>query len=429
MKRFFCLILCLLCCCFPTACKKDCEHQYAVRKTVSATCTKDGYTVYKCTECGDRYKETIEANGHTKGAEPTLDASQVCTVCGLVLATSVDYMAYRGSDLVINQHLGYGDGYTKTPIVSQNLDRYTLNTIPYFDQNGEARNLNLNIPIQDFFKHSVSSVAPLTTADGKTYSTDSGFMLSFDFTSTAKDVTTLHAWNYGLSTEFRHSNPALLKVVGSYQAQPSYYNKVYELVDFSDSYIEIAQQTENGYKAIKKIQTEDEWTAILQNGNAEIYNKDGALFYEPGTYRVLFKYDMTWIADSDSPVYTAEDAEKTNPIYPFDKVNDQYDSFYITITEERNNVLIPNDIETSDSGFFCQLRALTTQKKLPFITSGSNLNFENGVVFKVGAKVDMTKTGYYYNHYKIKDFVMTLSYADDVLEKYHVYQIYDLVSK
>lgn len=410
-----------------SSCSTNCNHVYSIHKTVEATCTEGGYNEYKCSECGDKYKETISAKGHTAGEAPTMDASQVCTTCGTVLASAVYYMPYRGNDLAINQYYGYGDSYITTQIVSQNLDRYAPDPIQYVDKNGAAYHLNLSIPIQDFFKHSVNSVLPLTTSNGKTYSTDSGFKLQFSFSSVDKTVDSIHAWEQGLSSEFKNSDAELLKIVGEYQANPSYYNKIYELVDFSDCYIEIAKKTEDGYEPIKTINSKEDWKAILQAGSIEISDDNGALFYEVGTYRVLFKYNMTWITDPPSAVYALEDTGKSNPIYPYGKLNDQYEYFYITVTEERNNILLPGNVETSDWGFFCQVRALTVGENNPFIADHSTLNFENGVNFKVGAKVDMTKTGYYYNNYAIKDFVFTLSVYNANTDAYDEYKVYDLI--
>ena len=106
-----------------SGCKNNCSHQYSVVKTVEATCTEDGYKKYKCSECRDKYEEVIPAKGHKPGEAPTLDSSQLCTVCETVLASSVDYMPYRGNDLAINKYYGYDSSYITTQIDTQNLDR------------------------------------------------------------------------------------------------------------------------------------------------------------------------------------------------------------------------------------------------------------------------------------------------------------------
>ena len=424
LVSIFCVAL-LLC---ISSCRANCNHVYSIHKTVEATCTEEGYNEYKCSKCGDKYKETISAKGHAAGEAPTFDASQVCTACGTVLAGAVDYMPYRNNELAINQYYGYSNNYIIKEIVSQNRDRYMPGTIQYVDKNGASYYLSLSIPIQDFFKHSVSSVSPLTTSDGKTYNTDSGFKLSFSFNLVDKNVTSIHAWEKGLSSEFKNSDPELLKIVGTYQARPAYYNNIYELVDFSNCYIEIAKKAESGYETIKKIESAETWKTILQEGTFEISDDNGMPFYETGTYRILFKYNMTWITNPPSAVYSLDDTGKDRPIYPYGKLNDQYDYFYITVTGERNNILLPSNDETSDQGFFCQLRASMIGQDVPFIESDSTLNFErdSSVVFKVGAKVDMTKTGYYYKQLSILSFNFTLYQYDDMLDTYIEYENYDL---
>ena len=79
------LTVCLL----FVSCESNCNHIYSVHKTVEASCTEEGYNEYKCSECGDKYKETISAKGRVAGETPTLEVSQVCTVFGMVLASSV----------------------------------------------------------------------------------------------------------------------------------------------------------------------------------------------------------------------------------------------------------------------------------------------------------------------------------------------------
>lgn len=63
-------------------------HKYTVQNTKSATCTEEGYNVYKCT-CGDSYKKAISALGHmydsnTVKATCTEDGyvEYMCKTCG-----------------------------------------------------------------------------------------------------------------------------------------------------------------------------------------------------------------------------------------------------------------------------------------------------------------------------------------------------------
>ena len=202
MRKLCNVIFILVCCFFLNGCENDCSHQYSISKTVPATCTEEGYNEYKCSVCDDVYTEVLTARGHVEGEAPTLDASQVCIACGTVLSGPVDYMTYRDSDLTINHYYGFNDDYITTPVVTQNPNRYEPDPIKYVDKNGSAYNLNLSIPIQDFFNHDVKSVSRITTSDGKTYSTNSGFKVAFTFTTYNKSVESIHAWSKGLSAEF-----------------------------------------------------------------------------------------------------------------------------------------------------------------------------------------------------------------------------------
>ena len=429
-NKIICIFLCVLLTVYNfTSCGNEpCEHRYFLNDTEEATCTEDGSKEYKCDNCGDTYRDTVFAKGHTPGEAPTFDSPQICIDCGIVLAPPVDYMPYRANDLAINHYYGYSNSFITTNIDTQNHGRSKPVTIPYVNKIGLPCNLELSIPIQDFFKHSVKSVLPLSTSDGKTYSTDSGFKVDFSINLLNKDVKSINAWNHGLSSEFEGSD--LVKVVGEYRATPASYNYIYELVDFSNCYIEIAKETASGYETVKKIDKKEEWNAILQTGVIEISNDNGKLFFDAGTYRVLFKYNMTWVSDPSSAVYSADDAKKENPIYPYGRFNDQYEFFYIEVTNQKSNVLLPDNIEISSRGFLSQLRVTPLTDDRSFIDSHSVLKFQEGkyASFKVGAKVDMSKTGYRYNkEYVIQAFDFTVYVYNGATDTYDEYFACDLM--
>ena len=72
------LLMCAIICVLGLfSCKSNCNHVYSIHKTVEATCTEEGYNEYKCSECGDKHKETISAKGHTAGEAPTLDTLRI----------------------------------------------------------------------------------------------------------------------------------------------------------------------------------------------------------------------------------------------------------------------------------------------------------------------------------------------------------------
>ena len=68
-------------------------HNYTAVVT-APTCTTAGFTTHTCS-CGDSYTDTsVDALGHTAGAEATCTTAQTCTVCGVQLAPAL------GHDLV-----------------------------------------------------------------------------------------------------------------------------------------------------------------------------------------------------------------------------------------------------------------------------------------------------------------------------------------
>lgn len=66
------------------------EHDYVVTNTVAPTCTKDGYTEYRCSVCGElKQDDVIPSSGHNyvdTVVEPTCDnngyTEHICSVCG-----------------------------------------------------------------------------------------------------------------------------------------------------------------------------------------------------------------------------------------------------------------------------------------------------------------------------------------------------------
>ena len=58
------------------------DHNYVAEKVVPATCTEEGYTVYKCSRCDDSYKgDKVAATGHSFGEWKVVRES-TCTVAG-----------------------------------------------------------------------------------------------------------------------------------------------------------------------------------------------------------------------------------------------------------------------------------------------------------------------------------------------------------
>ncbi|MBQ8746651.1 MAG: phosphodiester glycosidase family protein, partial [Clostridia bacterium] len=67
-----------------------CAHQYTLTGETAPTCTETGSKTYVCV-CGDIYTETIDALGHTAGANATCTEDQVCTVCGATVTPALGH--------------------------------------------------------------------------------------------------------------------------------------------------------------------------------------------------------------------------------------------------------------------------------------------------------------------------------------------------
>ena len=82
-------------------------HEYNASNTVQPTCTEQGYTTYRCSECGDSYRDNYKnALGHTSTTnalvvEPTCTeqgyTEHLCTRCNTVLSKDT-YTTALGHD-------------------------------------------------------------------------------------------------------------------------------------------------------------------------------------------------------------------------------------------------------------------------------------------------------------------------------------------
>ena len=72
---------------------EECSHNYESVIT-APTCTEKGYTTHTCTVCGDSYVDSyVNAAGHTPNIPAATETEdQVCTVCGIVLASKTGHI-------------------------------------------------------------------------------------------------------------------------------------------------------------------------------------------------------------------------------------------------------------------------------------------------------------------------------------------------
>jgi len=66
-------------------------HNYVGAQTKAPSCTEAGEMTYTCSACDGSYTESIEALGHTAGAEADCENAQTCTVCGEVLNAALGH--------------------------------------------------------------------------------------------------------------------------------------------------------------------------------------------------------------------------------------------------------------------------------------------------------------------------------------------------
>ena len=427
--KIFRSVLCILISLTFFSCSGKCDHQYSAQDIVSPTCLSDGYTEYTCSLCGDTYRETSPKLAHTPGAEPTFDEAQSCTVCGTVLKDKLAYTPYSGTELPINYKYGYAKPCLETLVDSQYHGKYEEYILYYNDSSMlNDKPLRLSIPTQEFYTHSICSVEPVRQTDGKSYITDAGFKLRFNFARVdipAGNPET--AWEDGLKKAFYNTPDHMLAAVATYPATDKFFNSIYEVVDFSDSSIQIVRTTENGDEIVKDISSVSEWEGMLSS-NGEITDANGSLFYAPGRYKITFKYCLAWFATPASKLYNQKDPDG---IYPHGFFDYQYDTFYITVTDKACGVLLPNSDDLPTEEFFCQLSADVIKQRLPFMVlpdEKMTLYFGDNVTLQIRAKVDAGNDRYYYDRRIVDHFTLAVSYYDTTTDSYQNVETHDLLS-
>ena len=390
--------------------------------SVPATCTEAGYEEYACAACGETMRVEQPMLGHTPGASATISTQQICTVCGSVIQERLDYTSYFGDELAINYYHGTADGFYRTAVDSRYHGTYDQ-TLEYRDKNGNSLPLSFSIPIQEFYTHELLSTADVTTKDGRTYTTTGGFEVSYTFRALSKLPQTLYAWDHGLGAQFSEGEH-LLYVVGSYPVseQSSYYNSIYEVVDFASAYIEISKKTADGYETLRRVSTPDDWRLALKNDSVTLTADNADPFMQPGTYRILLKYDMLWVTEASSPVYDDEG----NYGCPWGWINSQYESFYVEVTDEKGAVLVPYDQEQKDGGYFFQLRAEISDKSSKFLPAYSTLQFGNENRFQISARLDFAEDVLHLDQKKVTEFSLQASVYDEESRSYRLVESFDL---
>lgn len=401
--------LIFICLCALTACSsRACPpHDYQIDSRVEATCTEDGSITYKCSKCGEEYTEQEKARGHKLGPEATTTSPQICLDCGVVLKekiTGASPIVTRS--LAINHYVGVASSYCITPIDTQVHSKYTLPTQHYYASDlanitAKPLDLDVSIPIQEFYTHDILSVYRLGTNDGKTFTTPSGFKVKFNFeTIESKSVEDLAVASSGDFFD-NYENCEALKIVRLYQSS-AYYGGIFLIVDFSDSYIEIEKDGDSANA--RKISLWDDQEKVVRT-EVEISDSNSRLFYDEGTYRILFKYNIAWATNPTSAVYD----KNGKACYPYGLINDQYDYFYVQITDEKDGVLVPENYGTKDELFY-QLRvdSVNADSNKLFLPSNGKIQFGDKIKFHVDNVLDYQDGGYSFKGNRLNKFTLTL---------------------
>lgn len=397
------VVLAIFCFALSACGHKGCPpHDYQIESRVEATCTKQGSITYKCTKCEDEYTSAtdIDPTKHRPGPEATTESPQVCLDCGVLLherLPSAPIVSARS--LAINHYAGVATSYCTTPIDTQVHSKYTLPTQTFYANNNQTdrRDLDVSLPIQEFYSHDIHSVYRLGTDDGKTFTTPGGFKAEFnvDLVLNMK-VETLNASIYSDFLENFDTSEAL-GIVRIYQSSEKY-GGLYEVVDFSNAFIEI----EKDGVVISNVPLWQEGQKDIKT-DIEISDDNGRLFDEEGTYRILFKYGVAWVTNPSSAVYDAQG----NKCYPYGFLNDQYDYFYITITDEKEGILVPDDFGTEGELFY-QLRADSVSTGELFLNTNGTIKFGSQPKLYVDTVLDFDEIGYSFKGNRLKKFQLSV---------------------
>lgn len=76
-----------------------CEHSYTMTDSQEASCTVDGFTIYTCDKCGNRYRQPDSATGHSF-VDATCQLPQTCSKCGF---TQGDALGHTYADGVCSR--------------------------------------------------------------------------------------------------------------------------------------------------------------------------------------------------------------------------------------------------------------------------------------------------------------------------------------
>ena len=220
----------------------------------------------------------------------------------------------------------------------------------------------ISFPLFRFISHSVFSLNPLETEDGKTFSTDGGFKIKFDFANLnweQEDSSLFGPFStYSRLKELLEGGEYLRAIEA--EDLNNLYGRVMLLIDFGNSYIEIAKKENEDFIPVEMVELSSAsvWDRLLEDGNL-IVSKDNDLFREPGLYQIRFHF---------CPIWLASEYYENNPMWG--AFNEQDEFFYIQLESSSSKILL-NDLESETLSFYELSLLSATEDKLYFEPNAS----------------------------------------------------------
>ncbi|MBO5716488.1 MAG: hypothetical protein J6S23_08890 [Clostridia bacterium] len=437
-------------------------HNMAVVSETPANCTTDGLSIKKCTRCDERTEETLTKLGHnividaavkpgclntglTEGSHCTrcehkveqqvLDAlghqatgwatifeACVCARCNTILHPKLDH------ELDINYNYGFATDYKTISVATQDRTLHNLGSYNFYQTSspvpGSEITFNESISLQDFYTHSLLTAKGVTTNDGKHFYVNGGFKVSFSFPSLDDTLYKNGGMDIINHSDFtsQFESDSILKIVKSGKSADGFY-KIYQVVDFAHSYIEISKLVDGEYVTAATVSTVNDWNSILDLKEIVFSDKNGKLFSEAGTYRIMFKFSVAWfIESSNGNIYNASG----EICYPYGILNDQFDYFYITVTDETYNILLPDDLDETKDMFY-QISMDDINNGRPYIKSGETVEVTDDIDLIFDSKIGYWDEQHRYQGKLLTKWSMDCFTYNNTSESYAKKHSYDLL--
>lgn len=222
-----------------------CAHNYKGEITIPPTCTATGEKIYTCTECGDSYKESIPAQGHTYQSKITKATtkkngkrSEICIKCRNIKSTATIYAA---KTVKLSQTSYTYNGKVQKPSISikDSKGKTLKNKIDYTVSYAKGRK-NVGIyTVEINFKGNyqgavkkIFTIAPKSTSITKLTPKKKGFTIKWN---KQDKQTTGYEVAYSTSKKFKENatrtvivnkNKTVSKSIGKLKAKKNYYVRI-----------------------------------------------------------------------------------------------------------------------------------------------------------------------------------------------------------